>query len=89
MLPDLEKIFEGGVDARIGNERQSIVRQELCVLAQDCAASLQVLLEGLLPLVQFNLVLDKDYAFYLGLSRNSQHNLLFLHLKILFLIIGQ
>lgn len=58
-VPDLEKGFEGRVDARIGNERQSIVRQELCVLAQDCATSLQVLLEWVPPLVQFSLVLDR------------------------------
>lgn len=62
-VQDLKKFSEGGVDARIGNERQSIIREELCVLAQDRAPGLQVLLERRPSLIQFSLVLDKDYAF--------------------------
>lgn len=62
-MQDLEKVLEGGVDARIGNERQSIIREELCVLAQDCTPGLQVSLERRPSLIQFGLVLDKDYAF--------------------------
>lgn len=50
-MQDLEKVFEGGVGARIGNERQSIVWQEFRVLAQDGTPSLQVLLERTPPLV--------------------------------------
>lgn len=55
----LEKVFEGGVDAGIRNERQSTIREELCVLAQDRTPGLQVLLEGRPSLIQFCLVLDK------------------------------
>lgn len=62
-VQDLEKVFEGGVDARIWNERQSIIREELCVLAQDRTPGLQVLLERRPSPIQFSLVLDKDYAF--------------------------
>lgn len=88
-MQDLEKVFEGGVGARIRNERQSIVWQEFCVLAQDGTPSLQVLLEGMPPLVQFYLFLRKDCAWtgkqiYFGLSSNAQQKSLcksFLHLK--------
>lgn len=62
-MQDLEKVLEGGVDARIRNERQSIIREELCVLAQNRTPGLQVLLERRPSLIQFSLVLDKDYAF--------------------------
>lgn len=62
-MQDLEKVFEGGVDARIGNERQSIIRKELCVLAQDRTPGLQVLFKRRPSLIQFSLVLDKDDAF--------------------------
>lgn len=67
----LEKVFEGGVGRGVGNERQGIVRQELCGLAQCCSSSLQVLLEVGNPLFKLGSVLETDSSAQMKLIYSS------------------
>lgn len=56
----LKEIFEGRVNCRGGNKRQSVEGQKLCVLTQRCSPGFKVLFEEGNPLFKFSAVLEMN-----------------------------